>query len=150
MILVKSAVAMLNMSPRPMLSRALLKLTSEFRVNLPKAHTIFVSACNQLTGILTPMLELPPPWHGQLPFHPPQLLPPLLDPLAAQVRDHRAQRHFGLHGRHQEHGQRIAFIRNLDDIVVNAFSGHELACGLKKLNGQVIFVTVTRRPLYDG
>lgn len=143
MILVKSAVAMLNMSPRPMLSRALLKLTSEFRVNLMKADTVLVSACEQRTETLTPVLELPSPWHGQLPFHPPQLLPPLTDPLAAQVHNHLAQRHLGLDGRHQEHGQRIAFIRNFDDVVVNAFGGHELTCGSERLDGQVVFVTVT-------
>lgn len=42
-ILVKSAVARLKTSPRPMSSRTLLKLTSELKVNLPK-HVQFLSA----------------------------------------------------------------------------------------------------------
>lgn len=130
----KSAVARLKTSPRPMFSRALLKLTSEFMVNLSKrAQVLSALVPNPPTVVMMRTSRRPPPWHGQLPPDPPQLLSPLPNPLAAQVSNQRAQRHFGLDGRHQEHGQRIAFVRNLDDIVVDAFAGHKLTCGLKRL-----------------
>lgn len=66
------------------------------------------------------------PGQGQLSFDPPQLQPPLADPLAAQLGRQRAQGHLGLDGRRQEHGQRLPFVRHLDDVVVDAVGGHEL------------------------
>lgn len=50
---VKSAVARLNMSPRPMLSRAVFKFTSEFRVNLQNQTQVLslLSGCFRLLAL---------------------------------------------------------------------------------------------------
>ena len=67
------------------------------------------------------------PGKHQLPLDVLQLVPPLADPLAAQLLGECAQGDVRLEGLHQEHAQRIPLVGNLHHNVVQAVGGHKLA-----------------------